>query len=373
MRFLACCAAAGALLTAGPGLAQAAPRGTLLDATHIAARHGTDAYRLRYATTAADGRATSASTLLVVPRGGQRPATVLFEHGTIARRSDAPSRGLDSLASAAAVQSAGKGFVTVAPDYLGLGAGLGRQAYLQARTEASASMDALRAARTFAHRHGRRLPPRVLATGFSQGGQAAMAFGRALQSGPAYGFRLGALAPISGPYDLLRVELPAILDGTLDERLAVYNVSLLLTSWRALYGLPGDAFRAEWAARVRALFDGRHGDPQILAALPAHLGDLLTAAQLQRLQHPTGALLRGLRANDATCDWRPRVPVRLYAASGDRVVAFANTGSCAAQLRAHGARVRLFDLGGDVDHFPSLIVATPQVLDWFAALAPAHG
>jgi hypothetical protein len=52
-----------------------------------------------------------------------------------------------------------------------------------------------------------------------------------------------------------------------------------------------------------------------------------------------GGLLRGLRANDSVCDWRPRAPVRLFAARGDRVVTIANTRHCARTLRTRGAQV----------------------------------
>ena len=182
--------------------------------------HGRAKLAGQYATAGVDGAPATASALLVLPHGERRLATVAYEHGTLVRRADAPSQGLDSLASSAAVLYGAAGFATVAPDYLGLGSGSGSQAYLHARTEAGASIDALRAARSFARRHGRRLDSRVLVTGFSQGGHAAMALARALQGGAAPPLRLRAVAPVSGVFDLQRAELPAILAGRLDGRIS---------------------------------------------------------------------------------------------------------------------------------------------------------
>ena len=334
------------------------------------ARHGVSAYRLRYETVGVDGAPASASALLVLPRGRRRLATVAYEHGTLVRRADAPSQGLDSFASTAAVLYGAAGFATVAPDYLGLGSGTGPQAYLHARTEAGASIDALRAARAFAARHGRRLDRRVLVTGFSQGGHAAMALAHALQRGAAPPFRLRALAPVSGVFDLQDAELPAILAGNLDARISAYNLSALLISWQPiyhLYGSAGDAFAPDYAEQVGQLFDGSHGDPEILAAMPSSITQLLTPAELARLRRPRGGLLAGLRANDATCRWRPRAPVRLYAATGDQAVTITNTAHCARDLRARHADVDAIRLGA-LDHFGSMFAAIPRVLSWFLRL-----
>src|SRR3954469_11172762 len=335
------------------------------------AGHGVSAYRLRYATVGVDGAPASASALLVLPHGRRRLATVAYEHGTLVRRADAPSQGLDSFASTAAVLYGAAGFATVAPDYLGLGSGTGPQAYLHARTEAGASIDALRAARSFARRHGRRLDSRVLVTGFSQGGHAAMALAHALQRRAAPPLRLRALAPVSGVFDLQRAELPAILAGRLDARISAYNLSALLLSWQPIYHLYDsveDAFGPGYAARVGQLFDGRHGDREILAAMPSNITRLLTPMELERLRRPRGGLLAGLRANDATCRWRPRAPVRLYAASGDQAVAIANTAHCARELRARHADADVIQLGA-LDHFGSMFAAIPRVLSWFVHLA----
>src|SRR5262249_14688726 len=193
------------------------------------ARYGVTAYRLRYATTAVDGSPTTATGLLLLPRSKKALPTVPYTHGTMAAKADAPSRSLDSLAGASALLFASAGYPTVAPDYLGLGYGPGRHPYMHAATEASAALDMLRAAHAF----DTRLDSDTLVTGFSQGGQAAMALGRALQDDPR--LRLRALAPMSGAFDIEHAQLPATLAGRTDPAVSNYYLSYLMQSWQPIY------------------------------------------------------------------------------------------------------------------------------------------
>jgi hypothetical protein len=387
--FLAAATVALATLTAPT--VQAADRGELIASERIAhlsraetakqvgaltlstrpIRHGVDAFRLTYATVDARGAATTATGLLVLPRTrAWRLRTVSYDHGTMAARRDAPSRSLDSLAGASVLLFGGAGFATAAPDYLGLGRGPGPRPYVHAASEASASLDMLRAAHSFAAQRGRALDPDTLVTGFSQGGQAAMALARLLQDGADARLGLRALAPMSGPYDLEHAQLPASLAGSVDSLASNYYITYGMLAWQPLYHVydrPQEVWRGPWAQRVAGLYDGRHDDVAIMRVLPRRLPQLFTRTFLARLAHPDGGLAAGLRDNDTTCDWNPTGPVRLFAARRDRQVAFVNSRHCLRQLRAHGSDARLVDVG-PVDHFPSTLRATPRVVSWFGRL-----
>jgi acetyl esterase/lipase len=234
-------------------------------------------------------------------------------------------------------------------------------------TEGTASLDLLAAAHTFAERRHRRLDDGTLVTGFSQGGTAAMALGRLLEDRGVPHLRLAALAPMSGPYDLEHAELPAIVAGDLDAADSNYYLSYLMRRWQSIYrvfGAPADVWRGTWGARVGELFDGRHDDVAILKVLPSRSEELFTPAFRARLTHPDGPLLAALRENDVACDWAPKAPIRIYAARADEQVAYANVTSCVAQLRAHGVRPELLDMGR-TGHFGSTLRAAPRVLAWF--------
>jgi len=390
-RSLAAVLTLGCVAVAPPPSADGADRGTLLKAERVArlsrgqtaahvkavtlpdarVRYGVDAHRLTYGTIDAAGAPTTATGFVLMPRNNaRRLRTVSYAHGTMARRTDAPSRSLDGLAGAAALLFGGAGYATVAPDYLGLGYGPGSHPYMHLATEGSASLDLLRAAHTFAQQRHRLLDTGALVTGFSQGAVAAMALGRLLQDGAEPHLRLRALAPMSGPYDVEHAELPAMLAGRLDPIASNYYISYVLHAWQPIYHVfdaPSDVWKREWDVRVPKLFDGRHDDEAIFKALPHRLSQLFTPTFRARLAQPDGGLLAAMRANDVACNWAPMAPIRVYGARGDDQVAFANAESCVADLRVHGVDARLHDLG-KLDHFGSMLAATPRVLAWFAHL-----
>ncbi|MFL6118671.1 MAG: hypothetical protein ACJ73U_03540, partial [Actinophytocola sp.] len=184
-------------------------------------------------------------------------------------------------------------------------------------------------------------------------------------------FGLRAVAGIAGPYDIRGQEIPAALDGRLDGVSATLYLGYAITAWNRvhrLYDSPAEAFRAPYDRVVESLFDSDHEELDVVNALPHTPQELFTDEFLARLAHPDGALAAVLAANDDACDWRPRVPVRLFAGTADRDVVFANSVSCQAALRAHGTRDSEVVDVGEVDHFISARVALPQVLTWFDAL-----
>ncbi|WP_405068676.1 hypothetical protein OG558_02045 [Kribbella sp. NBC_01510] len=334
------------------------------------AKYGVTAYRLIYRTVDHNGRATTASGIVVLPDGRRGALTAVeYLHGTNATKAYAASVDDTSTDRLVTALFAGAGLVGVAPDYLGLGLGPGPHPYIDTKTETTASADMLLAARTFAARHGVALKRDVLVTGFSQGGRASIALGRALSRGEAGPFRLGALQAVAGPYDLLGSELPATFDGGVAPATAAFYLAYFVTAWNRTVGLyddPREAFQAPYAKTVEGLFDGSHPDEEIAAALPDSPDKLFTPEFAQRLQHPTGRFLRALQAADQIChDWTPRVPIHLYSGTKDTDVVAANANACAIGLRARGAQVTVHSMGA-VDHFGTAFAAYPQIVRTFS-------
>ena len=391
-------AAAAALLLAGLAAAPVAsggerhddPRGSLVSVTQVAdhdagrvrkflagrgiatdpVRYGVRAYRLTYRTVDPYGKPTTATGLLTLPKGGSRHLDLVSDtHGTMVKRSYAPSASED-FGRVPSYLNASAGRAVAAPDYLGLGKGPGAHPYMDTRSSVTASLDMLRAARTVADRLGRPLTGDVYATGFSQGGQVAMALGKALEQGADHHFRLKALAPVSGPYDLEGQEMPALFDGRVNDVSGVLYISYWLTAQNRLHPLykdPSEVFRAPYASRVESLFDGSHEEGDVTKGLAPSVKDLLTPSFYERLRHPSGVLLDAMRSADHTCDWKPAVPVRLYAGDNDTDVPVGNARTCARTLAGEGARVRVVDQGA-VDHFGSFVVSAPQVVRFFDAV-----
>jgi hypothetical protein len=349
-------------------------------------RYGVELYRLLYRTVDAGGRPTVASGLVVLPQGGERRLRLVsFTHGTQSYRDDAPSVGGDDFATAPPITFGAAGFAAAAPDYLGLGKGAGTHPWMDVPSETTASLDMLRAARQFMTEKGRTPQPRILVTGFSQGASAALGLARALQDGADPGFRLGAVAPISGAYAFRDAEIPALLASSqagdkagseIDAKLAVAYTTYLLVSWNRLHHLydsPRTVFAGAYADKVDKLFDGTTPGQKMLATLPDSLDRLLTPRGFDLLRHPSGAFARALSVSDATCTgWVPRVPVRLYYAAGDEQAVTANTGRCLAAFRASGAGPASVDLGAHdffgSRHLGTAVGGTEAVVRWFTRL-----
>jgi len=325
------------------------------------ARFGVVAEWIEYRTVTPDNRPTTASGLVVRPDGAGAPMDLVsWEHGTMLYRGYAASVNAGDADRAYAALFASAGYLTSAPDYLGLGTGPGAHPYMDVGSETTASLDALRAARSLP---GVKVTGRVLVSGFSQGGPAAMGLGRALSHGADPRLRLAALAPISGPYDLSGTVSRA-LDGGVDN--APAYVTYLTVAWNRLHHLYNSPAEVFLDPSIPDLFDGNHPDAEVFPKLPRTIGELLTPEFINRGKNPSGELRRALREADGTCDWRPNVPVHLFAASGDHTVSIANSTTCAQQLRVNHATVDLTDVGA-VDHLPSAKSALPQVLALFQA------
>lgn len=334
-------------------------------------RNGVDAFRLEYRTITPHGEPTTASGLVALPRTDSRRLRVVsYEHGTMTLKSDAPSVDTRNLPDRLrTVAFAAAGYAATAPDYLGLGNGPGTHPYTHAPSEVSASADLLRAADSLAAQQRRELDPQVLVTGFSQGGHAAMALGKALAAGAIPGFGIAALAPISGPYDLQHVQAPAALDGRVLPGAAVLFLSYWITAMNRIHHLyddPAEAFQQAYADKVEDLFDGFHSEITIVTSLAPTPGQLLTPRFLRSAVEPTGAVAAAIAESDGTCDWTPRIPVRLYASRIDRAVPYPNAEHC---LRDLGGNATLRDMD-DLDHAGTARVAVPEILGWFAQQFP---
>ena len=133
----------------------------------IPTENGVSLYRVRYWTQGADGKPIVASGLMAFPRIARLRGVVSFQHGTVSDRVSAPSTPDPETGVLAAAAFAGRGYLLVAPDFIGLGASSIRHPYLHATTEANAVTDLLRAARSAVAASGLAWPKALLLTGFS--------------------------------------------------------------------------------------------------------------------------------------------------------------------------------------------------------------
>jgi Secretory lipase/Periviscerokinin family len=333
----------------------------------LVTRYGVSLYRVRYWTTGADASLTVASGLIAFPRTERLRGVISFQHGTAARRTSAPSTLDPNNGILAAAAFAGRGYLLVAADYIGLGVSAERHPYLHADSEADSVVDLLRAARTVVAAAGIAWPESLFLAGVSQGGHATLAAQRSLEAAPLDGLSVKAVASISAPFDLAAVSFPFGLEGRSDAS-SLY-LAYMVASYANIYGEAlGSVLREPYASRVPGLFDGLHDADAIIAALPADPRAMFRDEFLASYESGADNWLRSRLIENSLYEWSPRAPIRLYVGSLDDNVSVREAEVEARRLNARGGNVTTVDVGAR-DHFDSVLAAAPLALAWFDELS----
>lgn len=309
----------------------------------FAARYDVHQWSITYTTVGVHGELLVVSAGVYMPVGVSEPVPLVsVAHGTLTDKSNVPSH--DGII-AQGIGHASHGSIAVFADYIGMGIDAADfPLYLVADINASTSLDALRATRELARQEALSLDGRLFISGYSQGGQVAMALARMIEGDPRSGFRVTAAAPASGPYDLYetsRVVLSRTIVYVPSSLYAIYA----LAAYQAAYGLADrlDQLLTPSAAAIgdRLLTTGMT-QSQWAPLVPRVARDALQPEVLDAvLTNPEHPLSVALRANQ-TYDWLPRAPLHMYYAEGDIDVPYAvNAAAAAEHMYALGASLEL--------------------------------
>ncbi|MGE0796854.1 MAG: lipase family protein [Lautropia sp.] len=307
-----------------------------------------------YATAAPDGTPTQASGAVMLPSGPACPGPyrlAAYARGTDLDRARAMASG-GGEAQLVAALLAGQGFVVAATDYLGYAKStFPTHPYLHAGSEATSNVDALRAAREVAAARGVALNGQVYVTGYSQGGHAALATQRLIETSLGAEFALAGAGLMSGPYDLVGSIVSALDELPLGELGSTYYVPFAITSLQKVYGnlysAPSQFFESPYDATIETLFPRTDGASltDLLAdrKLPLLLDRLITPAFESAARDAASPMRQALLAN-SPIDFTPKAPIVFCGGSKDPVVNFANTTTAAAAFQARGAPVTVVDV-----------------------------
>lgn len=315
------------------------------------AKYDVRQYAILYRTIDVEGKATTASGavfLPILPVAGTSPPVPLmsYSHGTASSRTDVPSNPQSYEGATVGALFATGGAVVAMADYLGLGSGTGFHPYIHAASEASAGLDALRAARAVAAQERVALDAKLFVFGYSQGGHAAMALAREIEQHATPEFTLTAAAPMSGPYDVTNTAKTFLADPTPNLDASSYTVAAL-ASYQAVYHLADRMdllFRKPYDGLATGYLTGALTSDQLGAGLAPTPAAMVQPAFAATLNDASSAASRALRDNDVY-DWTPHAPMRLYYGSADRNVPPQNALTAAARMRSLGADVQAVNLG----------------------------
>ncbi len=335
----------------------------------ISAKYAVGLYDVTYETVDPYGSTILASGAILVPIGHTNAAAlVAYDHGTSIEKSDVPSE--PNLEGILASAFAADGYIAVAPDYLGLGASPGFHPYLHAATEASATMDLLRAARQFCASNSFALNGQLFISGYSQGGHSALATLRALENSGTNEFSVTACGCGSGPYDLAGTSTQDILSGRVPPN--PYYFLYLLAAYQDVYGLApslADLLAPPYDRTLPPLMDGLHSDAVVNAAMPTIPINILAPAELADFKTNATNPFRIALSENSLLNWTPKSPLRLYSCSGDEDVVPANSKAAYDSFQARGAtQVQWQDPKPGATHDNCAIPALFSIKAWFDTL-----
>jgi pimeloyl-ACP methyl ester carboxylesterase len=311
-------------------------------------------YAIEYNTIGVMGEPATASAGFFVPQHGCKGPYTLVGYGqgtnvVKAQKITKPTKINIEPAVLAAIFAA-HGYATVATDYLGMGySNYSFQPYLVVSSEASAVIDAMRAARAAAARLGVALSGKVFLTGHSQGGQTALGTQKTIEAQNAAEFNLIADAPSSGPYALTRTDLDGLRrQGQGAAIFSTYMLTAYNKTYGNVYAQPSDVFQNPYAGYVNDLLPVRtYAQAAALSGktLPLKLTRLLQPSFLASFRHDrTSGARADLRLNDLLDGWKPRAPLYLCGGSKDPEVEFQNSELAYRYFRREGAKVQLLDV-----------------------------
>ena len=281
-------------------------------------------YKVIYKTIDANDNEVQASGAIVIPINSdiQFPLC-LYDHGTVVMREEVPSRESEEILIG--ISYACGGYATALPDYLGMGDSPGLHPYCHAKTEASASVDILRATRNLCEEKQIQLNDQLFIFGYSQGGHAAMATTKDIQENHADEFTITASAPMSGPYDMDGAQTDFVLQDA--PYGAPFYLPYLMFAYNEIYDMydaPSDFLIAPYDQTLPALFDGYHDGWEIDNAMPSIPKQIIKTDVLEDfMNNPENPFRLALIQNDLT-NWKPTIPMIMYYCTADELVNYQN-------------------------------------------------
>ncbi|RYY16379.1 MAG: hypothetical protein EOO36_11250 [Cytophagaceae bacterium] len=320
--------------------------------------------RFLYKTTY-QGQLIQVSGMLAIPLSTPAPPALLSaQHGTMFRYADAPSNFPATLTGFELFASTG--FVTLIPDYIGLGVSSNlRQSFYDKPTSAGAVIDMIKAAQYYLGQRKVALNPHLFLVGYSEGGYVTMAAQQEIETNPQHGLTLTAAAAGAGGYDL-----PGMLGGvaTAPTYATPAFLALFVQAYNTTYGWNRpltDFFQVPYAAQIPALLDGTKARPDIDAALSTSPATLFTPAFYASLSSASGEpVLKQKMQDNSFFNWVPKSPTRLYHGTADASVFYQTSATTFARFQAAGAtNVAFFPIAGGT-HETSVAPMMADALPW---------
>lgn len=289
----------------------------------LAVHHNLHLYKINYKTPDPDGQETIASGLVAMPIMPEKAVGIVsYQHGTRFERNDVPSRNNEKNYMYLAAFSSSAGYMTVMPDYLGLGDNeLSLHPYVQAETLASSSVNMLFAAKELAQILNYPLNDKLYLAGYSEGGFSTnVMFELLVNKYP--NIPITAVASGSAPYDWRETMHFIMLEP--GPRATAYLAFFFYTlqTYKHYWSGFDEIFAAPYNTLIPELLDGYHTVPEILQALPLNPQLIFQSAFFNGMLNETDKNIDVLKANFNHYDFVPSAPFLMIGTKGDKDVPY---------------------------------------------------
>jgi pimeloyl-ACP methyl ester carboxylesterase len=325
-------------------------------------RNGIELYRVVYWTQHL-GKAERVSGLFAIPRRAEPKATVMWLHGTSVRRDFAPSTPTTEEGVLIAAAYSGSGFLTIAPDYVGLGQSQSYHPYLYTPTTVNTARDMLIAAQSVAA--GMSIPwkRKLFLAGFSQGGSATAVVQRSIETEPPPNIELLAAAAMAPPLNLAEITVPLALMSQAAS--ASLYLAYIISSYSKIYGHePNTVLTDHYASMLPELYGGDRDSNWVTAALPKDPKAMCRPEFLEGFNESHDSWFRDALVENEAFDWTPKNELRLYVGDQDVDVPAADARAAYESMKARHGNVSLVEVG-PYDHDGVVTRSVPRSVKWF--------
>ena len=349
----------------------------VLEDIDVRVKNQVEAWKIIYETVDPWGLKIIASGSVFIPKVSidVNIPLLFYQHGTILVKTDAPSNNLEIQSvlsglneSLLGVIAAGNGYFTVMADYLGMGEGEGFHPYIHARSQATAAIDLSKAAiNNFKNIQVDKNKTFLL--GYSQGGHAAMALHREIETYHNDFFKIKASAFGAGPYDIDGIMLEDLLSGRPHPN--PYYFAYILKSYFSIYNFPyslKDILRVPYND-LENVIDGNNTAEYVNRYLPTVFIDALKESFLNEFKSNPNHPLRLVLYQNSVLNWKPNAPIKLYHGTKDKNVSYENSIVAKRKLEANGSdEIQVIEPVKNGNHTTTVIPYLIDSLKWFNSI-----
>jgi len=318
----------------------------------IPVKNDVDIYEIVYKAPWIDGSWIEASGIVYLPRTGKPLPTMMYGHGTQIHKNRNVSDN-DSQ-QGICLGFATNGYLSLYPDYYGLGKGTSNHLYQHSWSEAMSFIYMLYAVEELKEKLNFERNNQLFLTGYSQGGHASFAAHQYLEILNDPRFQVTASSPMSGAYDMTGDQEKFMHQ----EYPRPFYLPYLMISYHEAYNIIDieniyDIFRSPFDTLFPYYFEENknkdlYGLNDLMPKIPK---EVVKQKYIDEYENDPNYLFKlKLKDNNLT-DWTPKAPVMICYCKGDREVSYLNSEVAYHRMKSLGVEnIKLNNLSDYLDH-----------------------